>query len=1422
MTTSHQSETTTLGDFADFFAQTEPQEKEPEVLPPRKVQASRTKPQLDPIAQPVAQLEPQVSRREDSSVLDDNREFLQVATALSNLKAELMQAGLLQKNNVKNSFLQVTEFVATRPKVSEPDSSPLVAQKFRYQRQQMMAIATQMQQAQDLEILLNLTVDTVRESLEADRVLVYRFTSASAGNAASEGKVMAESVDSDWAIVLGNTLPAATFGANKAEDYLTQQMVIADDTNKAKITPYQRQLMEQMQVKSILSIPIVIAGQPWGLLVAQQCREPRQWQEAETTLLYQVTLQLTSTLQEANFSQQLKEQSYKENVLTKLIDQIRESLDSDTIFRVTTREVRRLLKCDRVGIYRFNEDWSGEFIAESVGSGWLSVIQEEENLGASQNRDRGAYQQRDLSSFDRCSVKKYSSAATLDTDTYLKESQGGKYNRGENYTRVDDIYAMGYMPCYLEVLEKYQCRACLITPIFQGTKLWGLLAAYQNSGVRHWQDEEVTLMLRLSGSLGVALQQATYLEKVREQSEQMGLAVKREQTVSKIVERIRQTLDLQAIFKSTTQEVRQLLKCDRLAIYRFNPDWSGEIVAESVATGWVSIIQEQQSDDSLKTDTYLRDIKGGAYSKGDAYNKVNDVYAMEFSPCCVEFLEKMQARSYVIVPIFQKNELWGLLAAYQNSGVRVWEEAEVTLMGQIASQLGMAVRQADYVQRVQIQAEQLTKAANREKEFGQIITKVGQSVIEMVRQSQSLEVILGQISQQVRQVLLGDRVIISCFNAHWHNEIMAEAVGKGWSKFLEPNSPMVWEDIYLQENQGGKFRKKETLVVHDIAQVAYSQCYSNILEQMEAKAYMVAPIWVGSQLWGLLAIYQNATPRHWDASEDNLLTQIGAQLGIGIQQGEFLSKVQKQAQQERALVNATESIRQSLDIVRESLDIHSVFSTVTQEVRQLLKADRVAVYQFSPDWSGTFVSESVATGWERLVGSEVGTNVRDTYLKETEGGRYRNRESLAVDDIYTANHNPCHVELLEKFQARAYVLVPVFVEGKLWGILGAYQNSGPRQWDESEVTLLNQIALQLGFALNQTLSLEKLRNQSEQLTQSVTREKSANDKLQQQVIQMLTAVRPVLSGDLTVRVPVSEDAVGTIADAYNNTIQSLRKIVTQVQSAAVKVSETSSNSETAIAMLSHEAQQQFVQVTQAIERIESMVNSTQAVAANAKQVETAVQQANQTVKAGDTAMNKTVDGIMAIRETVAETSKKIKRLSESSQKISKVVSLISNFTTQTQLLALNASIEATRAGEYGRGFSVVADEVRSLSRQSAEATREIEKLVQEIQAETVEVTTAMDLGIQQVVGGTNLVNETRQQLNEIVTATAQISQLVQGITQATQVQTQQSQLVTQAMSDVAAIANKNSTDSTHISASFQELLATAQQLQASVGQFKVN
>jgi methyl-accepting chemotaxis protein PixJ len=203
-------------------------------------------------------------------------------------------------------------------------------------------------------------------------------------------------------------------------------------------------------------------------------------------------------------------------------------------------------------------------------------------------------------------------------------------------------------------------------------------------------------------------------------------------------------------------------------------------------------------------------------------------------------------------------------------------------------------------------------------------------------------------------------------------------------------------------------------------------------------------------------------------------------------------------------------------------------------------------------------------------------------------------------------------------------------------------------------------------------------------------------------------------------------------------------------------------------------------------------------------------------------MNRTVDGMMAIRQTVAETSKKVKRLGESSQKISKVVNLISTFADQTNLLALNASIEAAHAGEQGRGFAVVADEVRTLARQSAEATAEIESLVKDIQTETNEVVAAMEAGTEQVVTGTVLVHETRQNLLKITEVSQQISGLVAAIASAAAVQSQTSQVVTATMTDVAAIADRTSNEATVVSAAFKELSMLAQELQTSASKFKVS
>ncbi|MDJ0747345.1 MAG: methyl-accepting chemotaxis protein, partial [Xenococcaceae cyanobacterium MO_167.B27] len=277
-----------------------------------------------------------------------------------------------------------------------------------------------------------------------------------------------------------------------------------------------------------------------------------------------------------------------------------------------------------------------------------------------------------------------------------------------------------------------------------------------------------------------------------------------------------------------------------------------------------------------------------------------------------------------------------------------------------------------------------------------------------------------------------------------------------------------------------------------------------------------------------------------------------------------------------------------------------------------------------------------------------------------------------------------------------------------------------------------------------------------------------------------------------------------------------------VQTAATRVNETSGKNTTSVTQLSAQAQEQVEHLKVALTELQQMIAATQAVMNNAKQVKQAVQEANRIVQSGDSLMEKTVDGIMEVRETTAETAKKIKRLGEASQKISKVVNLIENFATQTNLLSLNAAIEATRAGEYGKGFAVVADEVRSLAYQSANATTEIERLVEEIQTEINEVNSSIEIGIAQVVQGSNLVNETRQSLRDIVQATSRIIQLVVGITNATATQNQQSQTLTAAMNDVSEIAQKTFESSTQISQSFLELLTTSEELQISVSKFKID
>lgn len=497
--------------------------------------------------------------------------------------------------------------------------------------------------------------------------------------------------------------------------------------------------------------------------------------------------------------------------------------------------------------------------------------------------------------------------------------------------------------------------------------------------------------------------------------------------------------------------------------------------------------------------------------------------------------------------------------------------------------------------------------------------------------------------------------------------------------------------------------------------------------------------------------------------------------------------------------------------ISQAANTSEVLQTAVTRSRNVLSADRVIYHCFGDNGQGQIIAEAVGDKYPQALGQEI----NDPCFAAGYAEKYQQGHTRAISNIYQAGLEECHLKMLEPLAVIASLVTPVVIADKLAGLLIAHQCSEPRAWQEDEITLLTQIGTQVGRAIEKLELIERQQQAQQQ-------EKTAKENLQRRALELLMEVDPVSEGDLTVQVKVQEDEIGTIGDSYNATIESLRKLVAQVKTAAHQVSTTTSEKNLSIKELSSGASAQTTEINAALERIKGITDSIQAVANNAKTAEAAMLKAAATVKAGDEAMNQTVSGFQEIRDTVAATAKKVKRLGESSQKISKVVNVISSFADQTNLLALNASIEAAHAGEEGRGFAVVADEVRSLARQSASATAEIEALVSEIQTETNEVVAAMEAGTEQVVAGTKLVDKTRFSLIQIADVSQEINQLVGEIAAATVEQSQDSAAVSQTMVDVAAISSKTATEAGEVSTSFQDLLTVAQELQNSVAKFKVS
>jgi methyl-accepting chemotaxis protein len=353
------------------------------------------------------------------------------------------------------------------------------------------------------------------------------------------------------------------------------------------------------------------------------------------------------------------------------------------------------------------------------------------------------------------------------------------------------------------------------------------------------------------------------------------------------------------------------------------------------------------------------------------------------------------------------------------------------------------------------------------------------------------------------------------------------------------------------------------------------------------------------------------------------------------------------------------------------------------------------------------------------------------------------------------------------------------------------------------------------MAQNIQVNLEARQQETEQQRQQ-------REILEKEIFQIVEEVEGAAAGDLTVRATLTAGEMGTVADLFNAIVESLRDIAIQVKQSAGQVSTSLTENEGTIRDLADTALAEVAEIRNTLGSMEQMSTSIQAVATNAQAAEAISDTAYQTVQSGNRAMDQAVASILNLRSTVGETAKKMKRLGESSQKISQVVSLIDEIALKTSLLAINASVEAKRAGEQGQGFTVVAEQVGILAEQSAAATKEIAQIVAGIQAETQEVSAAMELGTTQVVDSTRLVEVTKQQLGQVLQRSQEINQLMQSISKATVSQAETSQTVTNLMQQVTQTAEARSLFSRQVAQTIQETAQVAKELESTVDQFKVN
>jgi len=384
---------------------------------------------------------------------------------------------------------------------------------------------------------------------------------------------------------------------------------------------------------------------------------------------------------------------------------------------------------------------------------------------------------------------------------------------------------------------------------------------------------------------------------------------------------------------------------------------------------------------------------------------------------------------------------------------------------------------------------------------------------------------------------------------------------------------------------------------------------------------------------------------------------------------------------------------------------------------------------------------------------------------------------------------------------------------------------GAGHWLGAILSVLLMVAGALGllrlFVAEQTARSVTAQGQRLDAERQEQEAKRVNDANQAAILRLMNELQTVAEGDLTQQATVTEDITGAIADSVNYTVEELRTLVSQVQGTVSRVTDTTQQVEATSTELLAASDEQLREIRETGEAVLQMAGRINGVSAQATQSAQVARQSLVAAESGLQAVQNAIGGMNTLRDQIQDTSKRIKRLGESSQEIGEITELISDITEQTNVLALNAAIQAASAGEAGRGFSVVAEEVQRLAERSGDATRQIAALVKTIQTDTQDAVAAMERSTQGVVEGAKLSDNAGTALGEIDRVSRQLAELIEQISSETFREAQSANVVAANIQHIFAVTEQTGDGTRSTAQLVRELSKSAEELKASVARFKI-